>query len=282
MENIEPVFGAYALPAWKQWFMRLAQSMPVSWLGRRGALISRRIALSGSRSVVDGVADGFRMRVHIADNVSERKFLFMPQFVDPAERGFIRKRIHESGGVFIDIGANAGIYSLTAAGALVKSGKPGSVIAVEPNPTMLDRLSTNLALNDFSDTVQIYPVALSDHAGEIEFNISDTNLGESGLASGTGRKISVPCDTLLNVLRQAGVEEVNGMKIDVEGLEDSILVPFLKNAPRTLYPGFIIIENSEHVWKEDLTGELKRHGYTVMQRCKMNVIYVLPEKQEDV
>lgn len=249
--------------------------MPVSWLGRRGALISRRFALRGWHGPIDAVAENFRLRVHIADNVSERKFLFMPQFVDPVERGFIRKRLQEQGGLFLDIGANAGIYSLTAARALAESGQPGGVICVEPNPTMLARLSTNLALNGFSEKVQVFPLALSEGPGEIEFTISDTNLGESSLAGGSGRTIRVPCDSLLNVLNQAGAERVTGMKIDVEGLEDRILIPFLRDAPRSLYPGFIVIENSQQVWAEDLLGEFERSGYHLQQRCKMNAIYAL-------
>lgn len=274
---IEPAFGAYAFTAWRNWLMRLAQSMPVSWLGRRGALIFRRLALFGWCQPVDGEVEGLRMRVHIADNVSERKFLFMPQFVDPVERGYIRKRLKEEGGFFLDIGANAGVYSLTAASALAESGKPGGVIAVEPNPTMLERLSANIELNEFSNLVRIYPLALSDHAGQVQFNISDTNLGESGLAGNKGRKITVPCDTLLNLLKQANVAGLSGMKIDVEGMEDSILIPFLRHSQRNLYPGFIIIENSEHIWKEDLVGELKRCGYRLINHGRMNDTYLLGE-----
>jgi FkbM family methyltransferase len=275
MNTIEPIFGTYPLPAWRAWLLRLAQSMPVSWLGRRGALLARHFALLGWSGPIDGEADGFRLRVHIADNVSERKFLFMPQLFDPVELGFIREQLHKNGGLFLDIGANAGIYSLTAARALAASGKPGGVICVEPNPTMLERLATNLALNDFTGSVRVFPLALSDRAGEIEFTISDTNLGESGLAKGAGRKTRVACDTLLNVLKQAGAERVTGMKIDVEGLEDRILMPFLRDAPRSLYPGFVIIEISHQAWSEDLPGELGRRGYHIFQRNRMNAIYVL-------
>lgn len=275
MNNIEPAYGTYALPEWRQRLLHLAQSFPVTWLGRRAALIARRFALRGWQGPIDSEAEGFRLRVHIADNVSERKFLFMPQFVDPAERAFIRERLQEQGGLFLDIGANAGIYSLTAAGALVRSGKPGGVICVEPNPIMLARLRTNLALNAYTQIVRVLPMALSEGPGEIEFTISATNLGESSLAGGEGSKIRVACDSLLNVLSRNGVTEVTGMKIDVEGLEDRILMPFLRNAPPSLYPGFIIIENSQQVWTENLLGELERRGYKLRQRYKMNAIYIL-------
>lgn len=275
MNSFKPAYGTYALPGWRQRLLRLAQSFPVTWLGRRAALIARRFALLGWEGPIDGEAEGFRLRVHVADNVSERKFLFMPQFVDPAERAFIRARLMEEGGLFLDIGANAGIYSLSAAGALARSGKPGGVICVEPNPIMLERLHTNLALNAAAQSVRVLPMALSDQPGEIEFTISNSNLGESGLAGGEGRKIRVACDSLLNVLNKADATQVTGMKIDVEGLEDRILMPFLRDAPRSLYPGFIIIERSQKIWKEDLFAEFERRGYRIQQQCKMNVIYVL-------
>lgn len=275
MTDIQPAYGTYALPDWRLRLLHLAQAFPVTWLGRRAALVARRFALRGWQGPIDAEAEGFRLRVHIADNVSERKFLFMPQFVDPAERGYIRAKLAEQGGLFLDIGANAGIYSLTAAGALARSGKPGGVICVEPNPTMLARLRTNLALNGFDQRVKVLPMALADGPGEIEFTISATNLGESGLADGAGQKIKVASDSLLNILNQAGAMQVTGMKIDVEGLEDRILMPFLRDAPPSLYPGFIIIENSEQVWAQDLLGEFKRCGYRLHQQCKMNAIYVL-------
>lgn len=275
MTDIQPAYGTYALPDWRQRLLNLAQAFPVSWLGRRAALVARRFALRGWQGPIDAEAEGFRLRVHIADNVSERKFLFMPQFVDPVERGYIRAQLRDKGGLFLDIGANAGIYSLTAAGALAHAGKPGGVISVEPNPTMLARLNTNLALNAYQQIVRVLPMALADGPGEIEFTISDTNLGESGLAGGAGQKIRVASDSLLNILNQAGASQVAGMKIDVEGLEDRILMPFLRDAPVSLYPGFIIIENSEQVWAQDLLGEFAKRGYRLLKQCKMNAIYVL-------
>lgn len=271
MTDVTPAYGSHALGPWRRRFLRLAQAMPPSWLGRRGALVARRLALLGWQGPIDGEAEGHRLRVHLHDNVSERKFLFMPQFVDPAERAHVRAVLAAQGGVFLDIGANAGIYSLTAAAALPAGGR---VLSFEPNPTMLERLRTNIALNGFEDRVRVLPLALSDRAGEIEFTVSDSNLGESGLAGGSGRRIRVPCDTLHQVLVREGVARVTGMKIDVEGLEDRILMPFLAAVPADLYPGFIIIENSQGVWSQDLLGEFVRRGYRLAQQCKMNSIYV--------
>ncbi len=273
-ENQQPPYGAYNLSTLRGVLLRNAQRMPISWLGKRLALLLRRLALCCRRDVpVDAQADGFRLRVHTADNVSERKFLFMPQFVDPFERAYIAAR-RQMGGVFLDIGANAGIYTLTAARAVAQAGG-GRVIAVEPNPVMFERLAFNVAENDFGGIVTLLATALSDHTGSTAFSISATNLGESGIIPGAGRQIDVPCDTLENVLAQQRVQALDGIKIDVEGAEDIILTPFFTQAPPTLFPRFVIIENSKGLWRTDLLGLMESKGYRLLSRQRMNSIYVL-------
>ena len=269
-----PRFGFHALPAWGYRLLRLAQRQPVSWLGRRLALILRRIVLRNRTAPIDAAVQGLRMRVHVTDNVSERKFLFMPQFCDPAERAYVQAHLTPDG-VFLDIGANAGIYTLTAAHAYARLGGSGYVLAVEANPTMQARLRFNVEINAFLPQVRLAPIALSDQTGEVVFTISDSNLGESGLATPGTNKLRVPCKTLLDLLRDENVSKVDGMKIDVEGVEDVILAPFFQEAARNLFPGFIIIENSAYRWRSDLLSLLTRVGYRQHGVHKMNLILVL-------
>lgn len=267
-------FGTFRLDPWRQRLLDLAQSRKPGWLGRRLALLARRAVLRGRREPVDATVDGLRMRVHVTDNVSERKFLFMPQFCDVAERDYLVRHLAPDG-VFLDIGANAGIYSLTAARALAGMGGRGYVLAVEANPTMQARLSYNIALNGFQVHFRLAPVALSDHVGEVTFNLSPDNLGESSLAATGGEAIRVPCQTLQGLLAEHGVSRVDGMKIDVEGMEDVILMPFFEAAPASLFPRFIVIENSADRWRGDLFGLLARLGYRQHGRYKMNSLLVL-------
>ncbi len=270
-------FGRYALSHWQQRLLALSQAMHPGWLGRRLALVLRRMVLKGRSLPIDASTEGFRMRVHVTDNVSERKFLFMPQFCDVAERDYLTRHL-TSNGVFLDIGANAGIYTLSAARAYATLGGHGTVLAVEANPVMQARLLENVALNDFQNVVRLAPVALSDQSGEVEFSISNSNLGESGLITTGGASIRVPCLPLYNLLQQEGISSgVDGMKIDVEGMEDVILMPFFRQAPRALFPGFIIIENSVNRWQSDLFGLLDEVGYRRVSQRKMNVIFALEQ-----
>jgi FkbM family methyltransferase len=275
--NQPPPYGAFRPSRLRGVFLRGAQGMPTSWLGKRLALLLRRLALCCRRDQpLDAQADGFRLRVHVADNVSERKFLFMPQFVDTAERVYLAAHL-TPGGVFLDIGANAGIYTLSAARAAARLAG-ARVIAVEANPVMFERLAFNVAANDFGAIVTLLPIALSDHSGSVVFTISATNLGESGIIAGAGQRLEVPCDTLVNMLTQQQVRALDGIKIDVEGAEDIILVPFFTQAPRVLLPRFVIIENSKGLWRSDLLGLMEAKGYRLHSRERMNSIYVLKDE----
>jgi FkbM family methyltransferase len=269
-----PPFSTYSLSGWRHRLLTLAQHQRPSWLGRRLALIARRMVLRGRTDPVDAISDGFRIRAHVTDNVSERKFLFMPRFVDPAERAYVVEHLTPDG-VFLDIGANAGIYTLTAARAYSGIAGSGYVLAVEANPTMQERFNYNVALNDLENYVRLAPIALSNKDGEVAFSLSNQNLGESGLLETGGQTIRVPALTLSNLLATYGVSRIDGMKIDVEGMEDVILAPFLEQAHRSQLPGFIIIENSADRWHVDLLRLLAVAGYREHDRCKMNLILSL-------
>jgi FkbM family methyltransferase len=80
------------------------------------------------------------------------------------------------------------------------------------------------------------------------------------------------CRPLLEVLRQEEVTHINALKIDVEGAEDEILVPFFANAPKTLWPSFIIIEDARNSWRIDLFSLLAEGGYRISTRTKLNVM----------
>jgi hypothetical protein len=78
---------------------------------------------------------------------------------------------------------------------------------------------------------------------------------------------------LISVLREAGIESIDVLKIDVEGAEDVVLVPFLHDAPRALLPELVLIEDTRGFWQTDVFALLERHGYTVVARNRQNVAY---------
>jgi len=71
------------------------------------------------------------------------------------------------GMVFYDIGGHNGFLSLLAAKQV---GKEGKVVTFEPNPSNVEIIKTNLALNkDIAARIELHPFAVSDTAGKAPF-----------------------------------------------------------------------------------------------------------------
>jgi len=252
----------------------LCSRMPTHWLGRRLALLARRLALIGAADWIDGISEGIRLRVARRGNVSDRKFLFMPQFVDRFERDLLRQRATQ-GGYFLDIGANAGVYSLTLAKRYAELGG-GRVFAFEPNPGMAARLRANASFNDFCGLIEVEPVALADRDGKMRLTLDTSNLGQSSLTDDVGTNgIEVETRTLAGFLAERDLGQADGLKIDVEGAEDKVLGRFIRDAGQHLLPRCIVIENSEDSWSEDLYALFASRGYRLLRRTRMNSVFEL-------
>lgn len=270
--DVSAPFATHAFSPVADFFCRRAQAMPVNWIGRRLALACRKIALAGGARMADAEVEGLKFRFYLRDNVSERKYLFMPQFFDAFERGLLRLKL-KADGVFVDVGANAGIYTMTAAACV---GAGGRVIAVEPNPAVLERLLFNAALNGVSSRVTPVQAGVSDAEGQFSLVLDESNLGGSSLVERRSDKsISVPCYTLLQIAARAGIGKIDAMKIDIEGAEDRALVPFLQSAPDGLLPALLILENSPQAWKADLPAALRQRGYRQSAVTRMNQVWEL-------
>jgi hypothetical protein len=149
--------------------IKLTRGLPETWLGRRLALWLRKpVIKSLGQHPVDIEVLGAKMRLFTHDNVSEKRVLFTPQFFDATEIALLRQMVHH-GFQFADVGANAGIYSLAVA---AMAGAQAKIVAVEPQPQMLERLRTNIALNSFTQ-IHVAPCAVGDGVGEITLHFGD-------------------------------------------------------------------------------------------------------------
>jgi len=275
IENLHAVYGSLAPARFSATLIHIAQRCPRNWFGRQIALLLRKIVMLSNPQALDTAVGAIRLRCYLHDNVSERKFLFLPWLYDQRERDLIAKQLPENG-VFVDIGANAGIYTLWACQYLTGQ---GTVIAIEPNPTVFERLLFNLRINQGLKTewpqVRTLAIAISDQDGEMDLYLDRSNLGGASLVShkdGAAR-IQVSCRPLQQVLIESGVDRVDILKIDIEGAEDLALLPFYQSASASLWPRYLIIENSEHLWRGDLVSVLRQRGYAVVCRTRMNTVY---------
>ncbi|WP_375465818.1 FkbM family methyltransferase [uncultured Methylobacterium sp.] len=272
MHDSQP-YGTYAPTGLVAAIARRTARIPAgSWSGRRLAMLLRRIAISLMRGrPLDVERLGARMRLHPYNNNCEKKVLFTPQFFDPQERAVLRARL-APGCVFLDIGANIGAYALFVASF---AGPHARILAVEPQPDVFDRLTYNIAQNPFH-TVKAVACAVADKAGALTLFIDPRNRGESSLkivGTNEGAQIKVPAVTLMDLVRGEDLTRIDAIKLDVEGSEDLILEPFLREAPAELLPRLMLVENGTDQWQLDLPKLLEGHGYREVARTRLNLMF---------
>ncbi len=270
--NRDKPFGSYPPSAIQSWLMAMGHRMPDTWGGRRGASLIRSVLKRWSDQPIDAVRLGSRMRLYANGNASEKRLMTSPQFFDPGELAILERALRP-GFVFVDIGANAGTYTLFVASRI---GPGGRILAVDPHPVARQRLQCNLDLNGI-DWVTIAPVALSDTTGTLQLYINDRNIGSSSLnadieAGSPKRPIEVPTRPLLDLVIEEGFPHIDALKIDVEGVEDRILAPFFTTAPAALWPRLLLVEDSRAHWKTDLLALLRQRGYAVLLESSGNLV----------
>jgi FkbM family methyltransferase len=188
------------------------------------------------------------------------KFAFRPFSVDP----WILDRAWEAkvmeclltrlrGGVFIDIGAHIGKYSVSA------SSRASKVITFEPHPENYQMLLLNLGINKTQNIIAV-KTAIGDRNQEINLFRGRTS-GEHSIWRKSSSQIIVPSITLYSALEQLGIKTVGLVKLDVEGAEMMILQASAKIMPRVME---WIIEFHEEIHsfpKCDIENILTMHGY---------------------
>jgi FkbM family methyltransferase len=215
-------------------------------------------------SVIDTAFRGARFRVHLGDNLTERNLLLDPR-TEREELDFLVAAT-PPGGVFVDVGANIGLYALVVAAA-----RPGArILAIEPDPLIRARLQANLALSGLGN-VAVRPEAVGETEGETGFTRDTRNLGESHVAEDGALKVRV--QPLSAILSAHGITALDALKIDIEGYEDRALVPFFRDWPESGWPGALVIE---HVhpgqWRTDIMALLRDRGYRSQGTTEYNTL----------
>lgn len=126
-----------------------------------------------------------------------------------------------SEGVFVDVGANTGIYTLKAAKHF---GERGTVIAVEPFPEMLATLSHSVRANGFGN-VRLRNFCLDRERGIRTLWLNESKPNSFSIATRTGDAagISVPAISLDELCQWEELTRLDYLKIDAEGAEEAIL-----------------------------------------------------------
>jgi len=118
--------------------------------------------------------------------------------------------------IFVDIGANSGMYSIQVAHQIASI----DIQAFEPDKRNLAQLYGNLFLNGFEDRVKVNHFGISDKNGLASFNrFSDQNRGRSSVDERGNFQVELKkLDDAISVIgRRVAI------KIDVEGHEAKVI-----------------------------------------------------------
>lgn len=190
-------------------------------VGRFAAQANRTLlSLGASPHRVAKLKTGAKMRIDLRSNGQWPMF-----YSGNADRFWIdaARSLLGDDELFLDIGANIGIYSIQVA-ALRRIA--GQCHAFEPMPANVAQLRENVALNGLSDCVTVHPFGLSDAPDTLQLAFVHQNGADTGNAEIVGEqkpgddrpRFSIEVRRLDDITlpqRRIGV-----IKIDVEGHED--------------------------------------------------------------
>lgn len=123
--------------------------------------------------------------------------------------------------LFVDVGANIGMYTVLASAAA-----GARSLAVEPVPVTFADLAGNIRLNGIEDRVEARNLGVGDRPGRLRFTADKGGMNHILPAGGKGG-IELPVVTIDSLLAGG---DCTMMKLDIEGYE----LPALRGAPATL------------------------------------------------
>ena len=184
----------------------------------------------------------------------------------------LTKRLLAPGDVFVDGGANVGLFTLAAAARVGASGK---VIAFEPAREVRLRLTENVTLNRLVQ-VDIVPFALSAAPGEAtfrSFDLAGAGLNHLSPVDGEGGHVeSVTLTTLDSAVSPTDRRRLTLIKLDLEGAEHAALRG-ASEILREIRPDIIVEIEGAHLARlgssvRDVAELLRGHGYQFFEAKK--------------
>jgi len=219
------------------------------------------------QSPIDVEFRGCRYRIDGKNNLAEYGLLLNPKF-NKSEIDFLMDGLQE-GGVAIDIGCNIGLYTLPMA---LKCGEHGSVIAIDANPGMCERLAENAKLSDMPQIISVC-AAVGDRDGSVDLYISKNDVAIVQVRESAGG--SIPMRSLLSIVREQQIEKIDALKIDIEHFEDAALVPFFNEISEELLPKRIVIERGRpDGYDQGCRALFKSNGYKLIGTTQNNDMYL--------
>jgi FkbM family methyltransferase len=197
----------------------------------------------------------------------------------------LRQRL-QAGGVFYDVGANVGYFTLLAS-SLVGSG--GEVHAFEPVPNNAARIKRNLGRNNIAN-VFLNELAVAEGSGTLTLYLPGVtfNSGWASLipSSKSPQQISVPTISLDEYVFDQGHRFPDVVKIDIEGAEPQALAGMRRILARDPSPDLVAeinpyLLNRAGLTAADTLGPLRAAGYRLFRLRASDVVPLTEDPPSD-
>jgi FkbM family methyltransferase len=143
--------------------------------------------------------------------------------------------------MLVDIGSNIGLYTAISMHHL---GSDGRIVAFEPHPITYKFLQKTVAANQANGRacprVDTFNLAATPEPSSLNLRLNPENRGDNRTYHGTYHGKVENWDTVAiegrpvdDVLAEIGIEEVNFVKIDIQGYEQNAITGFQKTLARS-------------------------------------------------
>ena len=198
-----------------------------AYYGGRGESIEERLR-SARYAALDRVKpmrwlEGLEVLIHPNDELS--RALYISGTYEPASL-LAMKRLLPSDGIFLDVGANVGLYSMLASRWV----KHGQVFSFEPSEREFLRLRRHVELNGLGNITTIR-AAVADRSGTLQLRVAEfPHAGHNTVGDAFVHDTVVAMHiehvdgiTLDRFASDARLERIDLVKVDVEGAEHAVL-----------------------------------------------------------
>ncbi len=236
------------------------------------------------------ILNGMSMRVSSQPRVEQEIFMFGEW--EPLFTRYLTS-IPKNDGIFLDIGANIGYFSLVASEIF------GEVHAVEASPSTYMRLRQAVSQNRV-ENIHLHNIAVGDIEGYVDFFQHSEQSGAASLIETEDSvfEARVPIAPLEKILHNIEWRRVRFIKIDVEGLEAPVLRSLFKLRNELSEEVEIFCEfdpDRQETWPEIkeflnsgfaallMQGAYEREDYTKKdRRSPLSPIYSMPTEFCDI
>jgi|GEM_PF-2248860 len=194
------------------------------------------------------------LNIQVRNNQGSDSFIFSEVF----QHQYYDFSLSSDPNTILDLGANIGFTAIYFARKYPKA----KLACVEPMPSNLEFLRTNLELNGI--TASIFPSAISTKDGSLHMAIDTKDYGHkvAGIEYGKsiqGDILEVPALSVATLMQELGWERINLLKVDIEGYEAVLLK---ENCEWLVSVDAICIECHEGYGESDLKDLAEKWGFS--------------------